>query len=56
MRFGNHRPFYGGEDVKVNVSTIDTPGPKGVRILELITALSGFPYLGLTRLGLNRTY
>ena len=34
----------------------DTPGPKGVRILELITALSGFPYLGLTRLCLNRTY
>ncbi len=30
--------------------------PKGVRILELITALSGFPYLGLTRLCLNRTY
>jgi hypothetical protein len=25
---------------------IDTPQLKGVRILELITALSGFPYLG----------
>ncbi len=43
-------------DEIVIFNEVDTPGPKGVRILELITALSGFPYLGLTRLGLNRTY
>jgi len=43
-------------DEIVIFNEVDTPGPKGVRILELITALSGFPYLGLTRLCLNRTY
>ena len=29
---------------------VDTPLPKGEWILELTTALSGFPYLGLTLL------
>jgi hypothetical protein len=30
--------------------SVDTPLPKGEWILELTTALSGFPYLGLTLL------
>jgi hypothetical protein len=34
----------------------DTPLSKGEWILKLITALSSYPYLSPTRLGLNRTY